>query len=132
MDKMVILGSSLLAAGILLLVLGVYLYPKVYRWTDCDQDTETNGWQVLKFIFGIAPILIVFGVYSLFKLSSDVFFVLLLLSPLSVFVLYHLKKVQNSFRRVFAVFSIQKSVIIMTDFFLLCPKFFKLFYFAQF
>ena len=90
---MVILGSSLLAAGILLLVLGVYLYPKVYRWTDCDQDTETNGWQVLKFIFGIAPILIVFGVYSLFKLSSDVFFVLLLLSPLSVFVLYHLKKV---------------------------------------
>lgn len=93
MDKMVILGISLLVAGILLLGLGVYLYPKVYRWTDCDQDTETNGWQVLKFIFGIAPILVVFGVYGLFKLPSDVFFALLLLSPLSVFVIYRLKKV---------------------------------------
>lgn len=90
---MVILGISLLVAGILLLGLGVYLYPKVYRWTDCDQDTETNGWQVLKFIFGIAPILVVFGVYGLFKLPSDVFFALLLLSPLSVFVIYRLKKV---------------------------------------
>ncbi len=89
---MVIQGISLVVAGILLLGLGIYLYPKVYRWTDCDQDTETNGWHILKFIFGAAPILIVLGGLGLFKPSDHAFFALFLLSPLSVFVLYRLKK----------------------------------------
>lgn len=89
---MVILEISVLVVGILMLGYGFYLYPKVYRWTDCDQDTETNGWQVLKFIFGAAPILIVLGVCSLFKLSDPAFVALYLLSPLSVFIIYRLKK----------------------------------------
>ena len=89
---MVILGISLVVAGILLLGLRVYLYPKVYRWTDCDQDTETNGWHVLKFIFGAAPILIVLGICGLFKLSDPAFFALFLFSPISVFIIYRLKK----------------------------------------
>lgn len=93
MDKIIILGVLLVVAGILLWSYGFYLYPKVYRWTDCDQDTETAGWHVLKFIFGAAPILIVFGITVLFKLPSNVFFALLLLSPLSVFIIYRLKKV---------------------------------------
>lgn len=92
MDKMVILEISLLVVGILMLGYGFYLYPKVYRWTDCDQDTETNGWHVLKFIFGAAPILIVLGVCGLFELSDYEFFALLLLSPISVFIIYRLKK----------------------------------------
>lgn len=92
MDKMVILEISLLVVGILMLGYGFYLYPKVYRWTDCDQDTETNGWHVLKFIFGAAPILIVLGVCGLFELSDYEFFTLLLLSPISVFIIYRLKK----------------------------------------
>lgn len=47
---------------------------------------------ILKFIFGAAPILIVLGVCGLFELSDYEFFALLLLSPISVFIIYRLKK----------------------------------------
>ena len=86
------LGIVLIIIGAALWGYGIYIYPKVYRWTDCDHDTETIDWKFLKEVFALAPIFIVFGVRCLVDLPLLAVLSLLLLSPISVGLLYLLKK----------------------------------------
>ena len=93
METGTILSISLIIAGILLWGCWFYIYPQVHRWTDCDHDTETSGWNAIKFCFGVAPILVAFGVHTLFNIHPYISIALLLISPISLFVIYRLKKV---------------------------------------
>lgn len=89
---MIPLGIVLIIIGVVLWGYGFYIYPKVYRWTDCDHDTETIDWKFLKEVFALAPVITIFGVRCLVELHILVVLSLLLLSPISVGLLYLLKK----------------------------------------
>lgn len=85
-------GIFLVVLGGISFSYGCYVCPGIYRWTDCDHDTETWSWSILKGIFGFSLIFIAVGVYCLFEVSLPVFLALLLLSPLSIILLRILKK----------------------------------------
>ena len=92
METVKIIGSLLVVLGLMLFIYGCYIYPKIYLWTDCDHDTVTEDWHFLRIVFGLSPILIVFGLNYLVELSELEFYALLLFSPVLIIILLHLLK----------------------------------------